>query len=151
MGVSVAQLKQYCDAVYAFTRNMTYFTIESLAESGFTSALDALGFEPWFYSSILREDRRFTYQKIGGSVLFDTACQEVSTQNLVLCILNQQNSIEIDQLLTGFQEKFHISLDRDRLIWCIQNTELYYDNIMQKVYLNYNTYYEELMSIDDEE
>ena len=65
--------------------------------------------------------------------------------------MNQQNSIEIDQLLTGFQEKFHISLDRDRLIWCIQNTELYYDNIMQKVYLNYNTYYEELMSIDDEE
>ena len=151
MGVSVAQLKQYCDAVYAFTRNMTYFTIESLAESGFTSALDALGFEPWFYSSILREDRRFTYQKIGGSVLFDTACQEVSTQNLVLCILNQQNSIEIDQLLTGIQEKFHISLDRDRLIWRIQNTELYFDNIMQKVYLDYNTYYEELMSIDDEE
>lgn len=151
MGIGVAQLKQYCDEVYAFTRNMTYFTIESLSESGFTSALDALGFEPWFYSSILREDHRFTYQKIGGSVLFDTTCQEVSTQNLILYILNQQNSIEIDQLLTGIQEKFHISLDRDHLIWCIQNTELYYDNIMQKVYLDYNTYYEELMSIDDEE
>ena len=65
--------------------------------------------------------------------------------------MNQQNSIEIDQLLTDIQEKFHISLDRDRLIWRIQNTELYYDNIMQKVYLDYNTYYEELMSIDDEE
>lgn len=83
--------------------------------------------------------------------MFDTTCQEVSTQNLILCILNQQNSIEIDQLLTGIQEKFHISLDRDYLIWCIQNTELHYDNVMQKVYLDYNTYYEELMSIDDEE
>ena len=106
MGIGAAQMKQYCDEVYAFTRNMTYFTIESLSERGFTSALDALGFEPWFYSSILREDHRFTYQKIGGSVLFDTTCQEVSTQNLILCILNQQNSIEIDQLLTGIQEKF---------------------------------------------
>lgn len=151
MKIGTVQLKQYCDAVYAFTRNMTYFTIESLSKRGFTSALDALGFEPWFYSSILREDHRFTHKKIGGSVLFDTTCQEVSTQKLILCILNQQNSIEIDQLLTDIQEKFHISLDRDRLIWRIQNTELYYDNIMQKVYLDYNTYYEELMSIDDEE
>lgn len=42
--------------------------------------------------------------------MFDTTCQEVSTQNLILCILNQQNSIEIDQLLTGIQEKIsHIT------------------------------------------
>lgn len=151
MGIGIAQLKQYCDEVYAFTRNMTYFTVESLSDSGFTSALDVLGFEPWFYSSILREDHRFTYQKIGGSILFDTTCQEVSTQNLILCILNQQNSIEIDRLLTGIKEKFHISLNKNHLIWRIQNTELYFDNIMQKIYLNYNTYHEELMSIDDEE
>ena len=151
MGIDKSRLRNYCDEVYDFTRNITYFTVESLQKKGFISALDNLGFEPWFYSSLLREDDRFTYNKIGGTVLFDTKRCEVSTQALILHIVSEFKSIEIDELIEYIKEKFCITLDKDNLKWRIKNTELYFDEIMQKVYDEYSTYYEEIMSIDDEE
>ena len=35
-----------------------YFTISSIREKGFTHYLDELGFDDWFYTSILIEDKR---------------------------------------------------------------------------------------------
>ena len=151
MGIDKSKLKNYCDEVYEITRSTTYFTVESLQKSGFSSSLDNLGFESWFYSSLLREDDRFTYKKIGGTVLFDTTCGKVSTQALILHIVSEYKSIEIDELAEYIKEKFCIILDKDNLKWRIKNTELYFDEIMQKIYDEYNTYYEEIMSIDDEE
>ena len=151
MGIDKSKLKNYCDEVYEITRSTTYFTVESLQKSGFSSSLDNLGFEPWFYSSLLREDNRFSYKKIGGTVLFDTTRCEVSTQDFILHIVSEFKSIEIDELVEYIKEKFCIILDKNDLKWRIKNTELYFDEIMQKIYNEYNTYYEEIMSIDDEE
>ncbi len=47
--------------------------------------------------------------------------------------------------------QYYSVLDKDHLKWHIKNTELYFDDIMGKVYDEYNTYYEEITSIDDEE
>mgnify|MGYP003211203457 CR=1 FL=1 len=48
--------KDYCKSVYAYSVP-TYFTIHSLHRIGFEHELDDLGFEEWFYSSILVEDK----------------------------------------------------------------------------------------------
>lgn len=83
LGFGRTKLKQYCDEVYAYTQNIDFFTIESLSKQGFTADLENLGFEPWFYSSILREDSRFSYRKTGVTVLFHAAGQEASIRNLI--------------------------------------------------------------------
>lgn len=50
----------------------------------------------------------------------------------------------IDELIEYIKENFCISLDKDHLKWHIKNTELYFHEIMGKVYDEYNTYYEEI-------
>ena len=127
------------------------FRSESLSKQGFTADLESLGFEPWFYSSILREDHRFSHRKMGGTVLFHAAGQEASIRNLVFSILEQESSVDVDRLIAQLKEDYHIQLDRWDIIPRIQNTELYFDNIMDKIYRNYHTYYEELLSIDEED
>ena len=151
LGFDRTKLKQYCDEVYAYAQNIDFFTIESLSKQGFTADLESLGFEPWFYSSILREDHRFSHRKMGGTVLFHTAGQEASIRNLVFSILEQESSVDVDRLIAQLKEDYHIQLDRWDIIPRIQNTELYFDNIMDKIYRNYHTYYEELLSIDEED
>ena len=64
LGFDRTKLKQYCDKVYAYAQNIDFFTIESLSKQGFTADLESLGFEPWFYSSILRKDHRFSHRKM---------------------------------------------------------------------------------------
>ena len=96
LGFDRTKLKQYCDEVYAYAKNIDFFTIESLSKQGFTADLESLGFEPWFYSSILREDHRFSHRKMGGTVLFHAAGQEASIRNLVFSILEQESSVDVD-------------------------------------------------------
>lgn len=151
LGFDRTKLKQYCDKVYAYAQNIDFFTIESLSKQGFTADLESLGFEPWFYSSILRKDHRFSHRKMGGTVLFHAAGQEASIRNLVFSILEQESSVDVDRLIAQLKEDYHIQLDRWDIIPRIQNTELYFDNIMDKIYRDYHTYYEELLSIDEED
>jgi len=65
--------------------------------------------------------------------------------------LEQESSVDVDRLIAQLKEDYHIQLDRWDIIPRIQNTELYFDNIMDKIYRNYHTYYEELLSIDEED
>ena len=64
---------------------------------------------------------------------------------------NYPNLEYYSSIYDRFKEDYHIQLDRWDIIPRIQNTELYFDNIMDKIYRNYHTYYEELLSIDEED
>ncbi len=151
MGINKSDFRKYCDDVNEYTWDKVYFTIEGIRKSGFESDVDSLGFEAWFYSSLLREDERFVYKKIGGTVLFAKSGTEVSTQELIVYTVNENESVEIDKLIELIEENYSITLDKDNLKWCIKNTELYYNEDMDKVYVDYDTFLDEFNSIDDEE
>ncbi len=151
MGIEKDNLREYCNAVDAWTEEGEYFTVEYLRQNGFSSPLDALGFETWFYSSLLREDKRYAYTKLGGTVLFCKGKQNITELTFVQELMERYSAIGLDELLEEVYDTYHISLDKDRVKWNIQNTELYYDDIMGKLYLNYDVYFEELEAIDDDD
>lgn len=151
MGIEKENLREYCDAVDAFVEPGTYFTVEYLQKKGFSSGLDVLGFEAWFYSSLLREDTRFSYTKLGGTVLFCKGSQLITEQTFLHYLLQQYNAIELDELLDAVYDTYHMALDKDNLRWSIKDTEMYYDDIMGKLYRNYDAYFEELEAIDEDE
>lgn len=68
-------------------------------------------------------------------------------------LFTQNNVTDISNLSRRYSviTQYYSVLDKDHLKWHIKNTELYFDDIMGKVYDEYNTYYEEITSIDDEE
>ncbi len=151
MGITKQNLREYCDAVDAFTEPDTYFTVESLQKRGFSHQLDTLGFEAWFYSSLLREDARFSYTKLGGTVLFCKGNQVITEQTFLQSLLQKYSAIKLDVLMQEVYDIYHITLHKDNLRWNIKNTELYYDDIMDKLYKSYDVYFEELQAIDEDD
>ena len=151
MGVEKETLRKYCDAVDVFVEPDTYFTVEYLQKQGFLSELDILGFEAWFYSSLLREDARFSYTKLGGTVLFYKGRQLITEQTLLRYIMGQCDAIELDVLLETIYDTYHITLDKDHVKWNIKDTEMYFDDIMGKLYRDYDAYFEELDAIDEDD
>ncbi|MGN0584378.1 MAG: DNA-directed RNA polymerase subunit alpha C-terminal domain-containing protein [Ruminococcus sp.] len=149
MGIEKENLREYCNAVDMFVDPDTYFTVEYLQKQGFSSQLDALGFEAWFYSSLLREDARFSYIKLGGTVLFYKGRKLITEQTLLHYLLQQYSSIELDELIDDVYDAYHITLDKDNVKWNIKDTEMYYDDIMCKIYRNYDVYLEELEEIEE--
>lgn len=151
MGIEKDDLRKYCDYADKRAEEGEYFTVEYLRNKGFSSPLDELGFDAWFYSSLLREDERFSYTKLGGTVLFFKGKQNISELTFIQELMEHFGAIEMEELLEYLYGTYHISLDKDCVKWNIQNTMLYYDDIMGKLYLNYDVYFEELEAIDDDE
>ena len=47
-------------------------------------------------------------------------------------------------LIDLLEDRYGIVLPKEKLLTIIDNTELYYDTIMETVYIDYNTYFEEI-------
>ena len=54
LGVSAEELNDYCEKVLAFVPDESFFTIYSLRRAGFAHPLDRLGFDDWFYASVIQ-------------------------------------------------------------------------------------------------
>ena len=152
LGVTKDQLRNFCDEVYNFVEKHSYFTIEYLKRQGFTSAIDSLGFDTQFYISLLREDSRFANWQIGRNVLFFageikmfvSGNNYISIKSFVTDYLEKVRSIDIDELISIFEEEYNIKLEKSKIIEESKDTNLYYDRIMEKLYVDYDTYFEEI-------
>lgn len=146
-GVDAGDLAEYCAAVSAFTRPGEYFTIASLRQKGLTHPLDDLGFEDWFYGSLLAEDpERFAYRRMGGTRLFCRGRETIQIAGFLHWLVEAEPSgrIDIYELQETLERQYKISIPLYKLIEVAQNSELYYDPIMKAAYIDYDTYLEEI-------
>lgn len=144
-GVTKEHLKSYCNTVAKYYEKGEYFTTTSMRNSGFTHDLDDLGFEEWFYSSILFEDRdNFSAQRIGGTRLFLRGKPNSNLADMLVWLLGKYQKIDFYDLLEMLENQYGIFLPKEKVIEIINGTELYYDTIMEAVYIDYDTYFEEI-------
>ena len=144
VGVSPDDLRDYCDKVNAFVRYGEYFTIHSIRKQGFTHPLDELGFEDWFYASILGEDERFSYRRLGKRKLLCNKSDNIEFADLITAIIESIKKINIFDLQKLLDETYGITTRIDKLITVIKSTYCYYDDIMETAYVDYDTYFEEV-------
>lgn len=145
-GIRKEEMADYCQAVARVVDRGQYFTIESIRQDGFAHPLDDLGFDEWFYGSVLLEDReRFAYQRIGGTRIFVYGPPSQSVfMDMLHLMLEEKLKMDIFDLHAMLYERYHIHLPMDKLIELIRSSDLYYDTIMEAVYLNYDVYFEEV-------
>lgn len=144
-GVTAEALNDYCTQVERFVDADQYFTITSIRQDGFTHELDELYFDEWFYSSILADDpERFTVRRMGGTRLISRGKRDVQLTAFLEWILEQRGHIEMDDLAELLSERYGIEMRRDKLLTILYESNLYYDSIMDTVYVDYDTYFEEV-------
>lgn len=144
-GVTKEHLRAYCDAVAKYYEKGEYFTTTSMRNSGFVHDLDDLGFEEWFYSSILFEDHdNFSAQRIGGTRLFLRGKPNGNLADMLVWLLDKYQKIDFYDLLDMLENQYGIFLPKEKVVEIISDTELYYDAIMETVYIDYDTYFEEI-------
>jgi hypothetical protein len=152
LGITKERLHSFCDEVYNFVEQNSYFTIEYIKRQGFTSDIDSLGFDTQFYISLLREDPRFASWQMGGNILFFAGeikmfvsrNNYISIKSFVVDYLEKVRSIDIDELVSIFEDEYNLKLEKSKIIEESKNTNLYYDRIMEKLYVDYDTYFEEI-------
>lgn len=145
-GVDAEALEDYGTAACVFTRPGEYFTVASLRREGFSHPLDDLGFDEWFYSSLLAEDPRFSYRRMGKNRLFRPGQEPVYLADFLRWLVEAEplGYLDIYDLQQKLERQYGISLPLYKLTEVVQGSELYYDTIMETVYIDYDTYLEEI-------
>lgn len=120
-----------------------YFTMKSFRQAGGKLSTDSLGFGDMFVESILRYSDVFDSQRIGRTWLFRQ--DEATFAGLLTDILEQESSIDIDDLKEQLEDDYGIAFkDLYKILEAAQNAGMYYNEIMRRVYRDYDVYYEEV-------
>lgn len=144
-GITKEYLKSYCNTVANQYERGEYFTFTSLRKDGFTHEMDDLGFDEWFYASVLLEDREhFSYQRIGGTRIFLCGKSGANLGDMLVWLLETRQKIDFYDLMDLLENHYGITLPKEKLLTIIGGTDLYYDTIMESVYIDYDTYFEEI-------
>ena len=59
-------------------------------------------------------------------------------------LLEKEERMELDDLVQHLDQRYGIDAHREKLLGILKDTSLYYDTIMDTVYIDYDTYFEEV-------
>ena len=140
-------IKAFCRRVRDFT-DKQFFTVQSLKKDGFDDELFELGFDDYFYSSILFFDREnFAHLRAGCNTLFKLDTHSFSLSDFIEWLLYREESMSMDayELIEFLNETYGLKYDR----WDIKQkflpgTSMYYSDITEKLYADYEIYFDEI-------
>lgn len=143
--ITKENIKEYLDDVYDFEEDNEFFTVYSMRKEGFSSPLEDLGLDDYFYWNLMTVDNRFGVRRVGKSAIISARYpfSSVSIKAFLLNILDDFDSIETEKLLDLTTEQYGIVLEKQDILNSIKNTSHYYDSIMDKIYRDKRYYYAE--------
>lgn len=140
-GIALEMLEDYCRAIRQFVDSESYFTIQSIRQDGFSHSLNSLGYDDWFLSSVLLEDRdHFAHTQMCKIRLFKRGTDSISFADMLRWIVKARQKIGLHDLDVLLHKHYGIKIREEKLAHIIQKTDMYYDAIMETVYMDYHTY-----------
>lgn len=144
-GISKEDIRDFCDAVYNFVPDDSYFSTQSLKADGFESELYDLGFSDWFYGNLLLADDRFSYTNTFGNIVLYKGRKEITIQSFLVDRIGSHGWIDTYDLMTELESRFGCTADeKSNITHRLKNTQVYYDKILDRLYANVDLYYRDL-------
>lgn len=139
------RIQEYCDAVYDFVSDGEYFSVKSLKSCGFNTELFDLGYSDWFYANLLISDDRFSFGMMFGNLILYKGKANITIKSFEMNLIRGYKCVDVADLLHEMTDKYGCKIsDRAELLYKVQNTEIYYDKVLEKFYANIDLYYEEM-------
>lgn len=142
IGLTSVILEEFRIDVLEKLNDKKVWSINNIIETIDNEQIDSFGFEPIFYRSILRGLENIYSNKIGGNYLLKRD-EDFSVSDLIEEEVTKVKMIDIFDLTEIINEKYDMNFEYYKLTETIKRTSMYYDEIMEKVYLDLNYYYEE--------
>lgn len=142
-GMNKDELVAYRNAAFEFAQ-VPYFTYRHLKNEGFEHEVEDFGFDEIFYERII-----WTHPQLRS--LYTRKCtifakqheQEFTLKDVIEWLLNQNGEpIDFNLFQNRMRNEFGIDVKREKLIYIMQNSTLYYSKDMNKVYQSKESFYE---------
>lgn len=143
-GVDKTNLTSFSNKAKAFAGG-GYFTVHSLKNHGFYHELFELGFENYFYESVLRYSSQIKsfFAGIGSTFIFNEN-DNIDIRNMLETIILKNGSMDIYDMIDYLKDKYGIVVEKYKLTEWARESNLYYSDTMEKIYTDYDEFYEEI-------
>lgn len=142
LGVSLTQMQEYVEQLREFLPDDSFFTIKSVKNSGFKADLDSLSFPDYFYSSLIKEDEKFTSRTFGGVTIFNPKNERFNIKDFLLAKIKELGAVRVEDLRKILEEKYGISTDRFNIVQRVEDSDAFYDPNVDKIYVDFTTFLE---------
>lgn len=143
-GIGKQELIDFGIAVCDFASGK-HFTLHSLKKKGFNHPLFDLGFDDYFYISVLKYYPGCNYVRAGTGItalFLETGKSDV--RDLIQNIIVNIGPMDIYDMLDYLEKEYGIITDKWKLMAWIREANLFYSDTMEKAYLDYEQFYEEV-------
>jgi hypothetical protein len=135
-------LLNYCEEVREWADDQ-YFTVYSLRRQGFKHELDELGYDEWFYASLLSEDNRdFSYRRMGKNKLFRRGADKVLCSEFIegLLYASESYAIHVHTLVERLSNEYNLHFTWYKIVEIIRGSVMYFDAVSETIYADYSVY-----------
>ena len=104
-----------------------------------------LGFSDWFYANLLVSDDRFSFGIFFGNLILYKGKCNVTIKSFETNLIRRHGCVDTYDLLSELVDEYGCKVtERNDVIYKVQDTEIYYDRILDRLYANKDLYYKEL-------
>lgn len=143
LGITKDDFSDFCERVYELNLP-EYFSLKQIKNTGLSHKLFDLGFDDWFYAKILAQnDKLYSSQQIGGRIILAKGNKNITWVTLLKDIISE-NGMDIYRLSDKLNSDFGMKVDKNDILARIDDSDMYYDKIMEKLYRRYDDYFAEV-------
>jgi DNA-directed RNA polymerase alpha subunit len=135
---------QFRKKTKALLQNNEFWSLSNILEVLNTEEIEKYGFNEIFYYSLLRGCNNLYNHRIGNNYLFKLN-ETVSLQSFLSYLIKKHKIVNIFELLIEIKEDYEINIEKHKVVEVIKKLGMYYDDIMEKIYLDIDYYYEEFL------
>lgn len=140
-GVHKKDLQLFIQTISQQVDDEAFFTLKSLQDAGLTFTLEHLGFEDTFYSSILKQGKKIQAKRFSGVYLFRKSKGDISLLGFISYLMESLLSIDLFDLSAMIHQQYGLQLSPTYIRNITNGSEIYYDDISEKLFLDYDTYF----------
>lgn len=141
---SKKSIDEYVELAVSYAMNEKFFTLRWLKRKGFEHELHDIGLDEWFNASLIRQSRKLNIIKGGGTIIFHRGGPTNTMIDFIKYVLSSVKKMDIYDFLDMLDKEYGFVVDKDTLTYLLKESDMYYDSIMEKVYLDKSYYLDEI-------
>lgn len=143
-GFGQVEINRFNTITEDFGKRIKYYTAKMFVKSGVETPADELGFDEYFYQSLMKRDSNLYWLQIDDTFIFSTQRKFFNLKDFLVDVINEREKIAIEELIYCLNEEYGIEISKQVIMNRIKDSDVYYDDILCYLYSDYEKYYQDV-------
>lgn len=144
LGITREDVKRLTSDINSIFQDKDYFSLNNIINEIECAKFEEIGLGETFIEEIVSCIDGIKTLRINNNKLYSFSQKTLSIANFMYDMVNKYSSISLDDLEREISKNYQITISADKLREYLYGTEIFYSNILGKIYLDKNDYYEEV-------